>query len=252
MDRARYSFIAHATHDYCNPISGATVESILDIIAPAPGTRVLDAGCGKGELLLRFAERFQARGTGVDTAGLFLDEAGRRAEARGQAALVEFHNADARGFLSSGTDEYGVACCVGSTHALGGLHPALEVLSRLTRGPGWVLVGEGYWKRTPAPEYLADLGASPADYHTHAGNVAAGVRAGLVPMHARCASDEEWDRYEWAYCRNVERFVEANPDDPDAAAMIERARKWREVVLAWGRDTLGFGLYLFRKPAPTA
>ena len=43
--------------------------------------------------------------------------------------------------------------------------------------------------------------------------------------------------------------VRANPHDPDAQAMLERIRPWREAYLRWGRDTLGFGLYLFRLPS---
>jgi hypothetical protein len=29
--------------------------------------------------------------------------------------------------------------------------------------------------------------------------------------------------------------------------MLERIRGWRETYRRWGRDTLGFGLYLFRQ-----
>ncbi len=248
MDRARYSFIAHTTHDYCNPISPAGVERFLDIMAPARGCRVLDIGCGKGELLARFAERFAARAVGVDTSDLFLNEARQRTASRAGEGSVELHTRDAAEFLASTSAEFDIACCIGSTHALGGLDTTMTTLARIVRAPGWALVGEGYWKRSPAPEYLQALGASASDFQTHAGNIVAGVRAGLVPMHASTASDDDWDRYEWAYCRNIELFVEQHPHDPDAAAMLDRARCWRDVVLHWGRDTLGFGLYLFRVP----
>ena len=30
--------------------------------------------------------------------------------------------------------------------------------------------------------------------------------------------------------------------------MLERSRKWRDAYLRWGRDTLGFGVYLFARP----
>jgi len=33
--------------------------------------------------------------------------------------------------------------------------------------------------------------------------------------------------------------------------MLERIRRWRDGYLRWGRDTLGFGLYLFYRPGPT-
>ena len=47
--------------------------------------------------------------------------------------------------------------------------------------------------------------------------------------------------------RLVERYARNNPDDPDCPAMVTRIRRWRDAYLRWGRDTLGFGLYLFQK-----
>jgi len=47
---------------------------------------------------------------------------------------------------------------------------------------------------------------------------------------------------------NVERYVLDHPDDPDAAAMRKRIRTWRDGYLRWGRTTMGFALYLHRKP----
>lgn len=43
----------------------------------------------------------------------------------------------------------------------------------------------------------------------------------------------------------VERYVAAPPNDPDAPAMKARIDAWRALYLRWGRDTLGFGTYLF-------
>ena len=62
------------------------------------------------------------------------------------------------------------------------------------------------------------------------------------------ALDDEWDEYEWRYARPVETFVAENPDGPDAEEMLRKIRTWRDAYLRWGRDTLGFGLYLLRRP----
>ena len=35
---------------------------------------------------------------------------------------------------------------------------------------------------------------------------------------------------------------------PMSAAMLERIRRWRDAYLRWGRDTLGFAVYLFYRP----
>lgn len=54
--------------------------------------------------------------------------------------------------------------------------------------------------------------------------------------------------YEGLYCLSMESFVRDHPQDPDAAPFRERIRAWRDAYRRWGRDTLGFGYYLFCKP----
>ena len=53
----------------------------LDTLGLGPGDRVLDAGCGAGELLVDLAERHGCGGLGVDTSEILIAEARRRAEA---------------------------------------------------------------------------------------------------------------------------------------------------------------------------
>ena len=96
---------------------------------------------------------------------------------------------------------------------------------------------------------LAALGAKPSEFTSHAGNVAAGIEEGLVPLYSRVSSDDEWDHYEGLYARAVERHLAAHPGDPDHTAMRDKIRGWREAYLEWGRETLGFGYYLFRTRA---
>jgi hypothetical protein len=80
--------------------------------------------------------------------------------------------------------------------------------------------------------------------------VQAGVDVGLIPMHAVTASDDEWDEYEWKSFRAVERHAREQADDPDVAAMLDRARRARDAYLRAGRDTVGFAVYLFYRPGP--
>jgi len=61
MNREKFSFIAHRDHDYCNPISAAKIEKVLDLLPLDGSSRVLDLGCGRAELALRIIERFGDR-----------------------------------------------------------------------------------------------------------------------------------------------------------------------------------------------
>jgi hypothetical protein len=131
----------------------------------------------------------------------------------------------------------------------GGVAAICATLAQWTRPGGHVLIGDGFWARVPAPEYLAHLEATVDEFRDHRGNVRAGVDAGLIPLHAVVASPDEWDDYEWKYSRSIERYAVEQPADPDVPAMLERIRRWRDAYLRWGRDTLGFGIYLFHLPA---
>ena len=75
-----------------------------------------------------------------------------------------------------------------------------------------------------------------------------GVEVGLVPLLALVSNGDEWDRYETLQWRAAARYVAANPDDPDVAYLVERMDRSRHEYLHWGRETLGWALYLFARP----
>lgn len=237
---------------YCNPISRAKAERVIGLMELAPGDRVLDVGCGKAELLIRLAERWGAVGEGVDRSERFLEEARLRIAERRVADRVRVHLGDAGPWLGANPGPYRAAACIGSSHALGGFAATIERLARAVEAGGWIVIGEGYWKSAPPEGYLRALGAEEGELGTHAENIDRLARAGLHPMHACTASVDEWDEYEWGYLRGIERHVESNPEDPDAEAMLARARGWRDIVARWGRDVLGFGVYLARVPGGRA
>lgn len=237
MDRFRFTTIAHDGLSILNPIGSAKLDDALSRMELRPGARVLDVGCGKAEALARLAERYGIAGIGVDPNPEFLREAALRHSALdlrlGEIALQSFdpHSFDA-------------AICVGATHAFGDFESALVELRVLLRAGGGALVGEGYWKRKPDPEYLALLEAQEADFTDLVGLATRARATGYSLRWSAAADENEWDAYEVAYAENVERFVRGHPDDPDAAKMTARIRRWHDGYRKWGRETLGFGLFV--------
>ena len=55
-------------------------------------------------------------------------------------------------------------------------------------------------------------------------------------------------RFSWRMTAAVEHWLSEHPDDADAASVRQRSAFMRASYVAYGRDTLGFGLYLFRAP----
>jgi SAM-dependent methyltransferase len=246
MDTVRFSTLAHASHDFCNPLSPETIERFIGHLELRPGARVLDAGCGKAELLIRVLAHWKAYGTGVDLNPTFLAEARQRAAGRvppGSLELIEGKMAEA----TFGPESFDLTICVGSAHAFGSLSTALGALRNLTRPGGQLLIGHGYWQREPDAEYLAAFGGTAEEMMTHEGNLEAGREAGLEPLEAAVSTPQDWDAYETAYSKNIESWFATHRRDPERAAMLERSRNWFTAYQRWGRDTMGFALYRFRR-----
>ncbi len=223
------------------------MDALIDLLELPVGAGVLDVGCGKGEVLLRVMARYGVTGTGLDLSEAWLTEARARAEARALPKTPTFLLQDANGYTPP--EPVDLAVCIGSSHAYGGYRDSLRALRQVIKPGGLLLIGEGYWKNTRAPEYLVLLKATQDELNDHAGNVTVAVGLGLTPLFASVSSDDDWDDYEGLYALSVERYAAQHPDDPDVPAMLGRIRPWRDGYLRWGRDTLGFALYLFQKPA---
>jgi ubiquinone/menaquinone biosynthesis C-methylase UbiE len=251
MDAFKFTTIAHGHMAILNPVSTSAVDTCLDALALRPGDTVIDVGCGKGEMLIRLAERYDINGIGLDTNPAFQKIAKAEASRRAGPGRITFHLTEASGYAAP-PQSFAAAICFGSTHAFGDFRDAIHSLAAWIRPQGRILIAEGYWKKAPDPEYLDHLGAQPGDLEDHAGNLAIGVQSGLTPLFDRTTTLAEWDAYEDLYARSIDEYLMQYPEDPDAEAMRRRIRAWRQGYLRWGRDTLGFGAYVFEKPLRTS
>jgi SAM-dependent methyltransferase len=231
MERADWSRLAHAGMDVMNPLPAAKLDETLEALGPAGGGRALDLGCGKGELFRRLGDRY-AGGVGVDLSAELL------AEARARVPGFDFVQADATAF--EGDAPFDLAASIGGP-------VTLAHLAGLVAPGGHVLHGDGYWRRPPAPEYLEALGASRDELEDYAGTIRQGEELGLTPLYAVTASVEDFERYEWRWSLNGERYAAGYPDEPGVDEFLAWIRNGRRrYVELGGRETLGFGLFLFR------
>lgn len=234
---------------YWSPLSAVKVESVLDLIPLQSDDQVLDIGCGRAEILLRQIERHGVRGTGLDRSSWAIELARRAASERVPDAQLEWVNAD--------LDEYNpepgtLACitCLGGPRLGATLGETIAVLKTWLRPGGYLLMGEGFWAQQPPPGYLQATGIPADDLDDHCGNMRAGRDQGLILLYT-CVSDrDEWDVFEGrilynAEQREAERQTRGAPE-PEGGKTIQQRRDWYDAQSRWGRDTMGFGLYLFR------
>jgi SAM-dependent methyltransferase len=237
-----------------NPLSHDTLLRIIDLCNPPGGSRTVDVGCGKGDFLLQLAKRRAVLGEGFDLSDRMIGLARARARQEGLSERLSFRCADARS-LGPPQEPYFLSVCLGATQAFGGLRRTLSALRAWTEPNGWIVVGEGYWKRRPSTEYLEVLGADPDELLDDQGNAEVGEGLGLSLAERWSSTSEEWDGFEDAYAEGIESYAWERPDDPDVPEMLHRIRRWRDGYLRWGKQTLGFGVYVFRpcrEPNPVA
>jgi hypothetical protein len=111
---------------------------------------------------------------------------------------------------------------------------------------GWVIVGEPYWREEPSEDYLAAAEMTKDAFGTHADNVEAGEMRGLELVHTFVSSKDDWDQYEGLQWYAAADHARRHPDDPDAPELLERVDKAKVAYLRWGRDTVGWAIYVFR------
>ena len=221
---------------------------MVDALHLEDGARVLDVGCGKGEILIRVLERWPASGVGIDLSPSFLAEARGAGEPSASRAPTSSGwnrtrrpSRQRRRASTSACPSARRGCWV-TSKTLGTMRSMDEAGRPRARRGGLLEV------EPPTSEYLDLLGATADDYGSHEDNIGAGACArSRARVRVRDAPGSDWDRYEWTYFSNIERWARAERRTiPRDDAILERGRLGRERYLRGGRDALGFGLYLFR------
>ncbi|MFF3316107.1 SAM-dependent methyltransferase [Streptomyces sp. NPDC003035] len=227
------------------PLSEARANRMIERLAAASPSTVLDIGCGWGELLLRVLEAAPgSTGVGIDINAEDLARGRLVAKERGLADRVEFVEESALGTTRGPVD---AILCLGSSQAL--CDPdqphdpavALRELRRLVRPGGRVVLGEGFWQRTPSDEELAGMwpGANTGDHLLLGPLVDLAIEAGFRPAWIETASREEWEEFESGYRHDTEVWLAAHPDHPLAAETRERVDRQRSSWLNGYRNALG-------------
>jgi SAM-dependent methyltransferase len=250
MDMWKFYDITHREHMVCNPTSEEKLMRLVELLRLPTGAHVVDIACGKGEFLIRLAEAYGARGVGIDISPFFVAEAQRRIKLRASGAGITFTQMDGADFKPDEPEKLDLASCIGASWIFGGHADTLEALNRMVKPGGWVIVGEPYWRGEPPEDYLKASGITKSEFGSHFSNAEAGERRELDLVHAIVSSKDDWDRYEGLQWYATAEYARTHPDDPDLATVIERVEKAKATYLRWGRDTLGWAIYMFRRRSP--
>ncbi len=194
------------------PLSEAHASLLLDEFELDRAGRVLDLGCGWGELLLRALQHNPSlAGVGIDT------DAG--ALARGRALATDRDLRDRVSLLDAAAESWTEPAerviCVGASHAWDGSVPALAALYGLVAPGGRLLYGDGYVEPQPSA-FTSDCFPGAL---TLTGVLSAARDAGWRVLHLSVSDQLEWDEFESTFRAGPERWLLANPDAEGAGAI---------------------------------
>ena len=235
-----------------SPISEERFEEMARRLDLQPGQRVLDVGCGTGEMLTRLAENYKILGMGVETSINLIAKARSRSAERLVDGPIQWVVGDASRWDPQET--FDVVMCLGATHAFGSgqvaLRNAIQAMRRWVKPGGLLLIGEAIMRRKAPPEYREIIQRFPPDSMTHSSNVKNFLGEGLSVVSSWTSTETEWDAFEFMHQEIAETSARDHPNDIQAQEKLEHRRMWIDGYEKWGRTTLGFVVYLARTPAP--
>lgn len=248
MDMWKFFGITHTDHVIMNPMNMAKTLGLIGLLQLPNGGRVLDVACGKAEFLCLMAKRYDVTGTGIELSPYTIEEARKNVDARNLGDRINLLNADGSTYTPEEAGRLDLVSCIGASWIYQGHAGTLKALKKMTRQGGLVLVGEPFWRTEPDPEYLKATGTHPDMCGSHMGNLKTGEELGLACLYTVVSNHDDWDHYEGLQWQAAERYAAEHPDDPDTEALLRSARRNRDAYLRWGRDCLGWAMYLFRVP----
>ncbi|MFO7252066.1 MAG: methyltransferase domain-containing protein [Actinomycetes bacterium] len=241
----RFHEIAEGGHRILNPFTDAKLDLLGRVARLRPGMRLLDLGCGKGEMLCRWAVAHGIEGIGIDISRVFLDAARRRAEELGVTDRVRFELGNAADHRAE-PEAFDVVACLGATWIGGDVQGTIALMRPPLKRDGILLVGEPYWVDEPPPGAAEALGFAPGAYLSLAGTFDRFAACGLEVLEMVLADPDDWDRYVASQWWTLSDWIRANPDDPDVGAVRRFLERCRRSHVEYGRRYLGWGVFVLR------
>lgn len=245
----RFHEIAEGDHPVLNPFSVEKLDLLGSILNLNSTVRMLDLACGKGEMLVRWANEYGIRGVGVDISDVFLAAAHQRAYMMNVGDRVHFVHADA-GTYPEAHHQFDLISCLGATWIGGGLTGTLALMRQaLNPAGGVLLVGEPFWIVPPSDEVLTALEMQPDQFASLGGTLKRFEEAGVELVDMVLSDQQDFDRYISRQWLNVHQFLAEQERYKDADALKTWMNKQRFNYLNYQRAYMGWGVFVLDVPA---
>ena len=222
-----------------NPSTPEKVLTIGKVLGLKEGNRVIEFGCGYGEVLALWAKQFGACGTGIDIREHVCNRARKKMSKLGLTGRIEIICANAAEH-SFGKQVFDVAACVGASFIWGGYRPTIRAMKEVVRPKGKLVIGEPYWLREETPPEYAET----QQVHTEHELWRIAREEAFDFEYVVRASHDDWDRYEADNWYGLIRWLEENPEHPERQEVIDHLHKTQDEYLRYGREYMGWAIYI--------
>ena len=247
MDIWKYYDITHKKHSDLNPMSKDKLNKLFLLLDLMPNSRVLDIGCGKGESLIRLVKLFNISGIGVDLSPYHSKDCKGNINKRVPSSDIKILEMDGAKYKPDENETHDLSMCLGASWIYNGFKGTIEALKKMTKPEGLIIVGEPYWLKEPGDEYLKMSGIKKEEFNSHYKNIDVGEKEGLYCVYTLVSNHDDWDHYETLQWLATMDYVTDNPEDQDNPELLKRVKKAKTEYLLYGRDTLGWAIYVFKK-----
>jgi len=232
--------ISERNMELINPTSPEKVLAIGKVLGLKEGSLVIDFGCGFGEPLALWAERFGISGIGVDVREHACDRAKRKMSERGVADRIKIVCAKGAEYQFE-KQSFDVAVCMGASFIWGGYRPTIRGMKEAIHSRGKLVIGEPYWLKEPVPpEYARTEQAVHTEYEL----LQITREEGFDVEYVVRASHDDWDRYEADNWYGLIRWIEENPNHPERQEVIENLHKSQDEYIRYAREYFGWAMHV--------
>jgi ubiquinone/menaquinone biosynthesis C-methylase UbiE len=223
-----------------NPISTEKVLEAGRYAGLLPGHRVIDFGCGFGEVLALWAEHYGISGIGIDIRAYACDRARQKMVERGLRERIEIvQGSGAEYHFDPGT--FDLAACIGATFIWGGFRQAIRAMRQVVRPLGRLIVGEVFWQKSKVPPEFAQ---GQREVNTEQQLVQHARQEGYDILYMVRASQDDWTRYESSNWYGLSQWIESNPEHPEIQQVTEYLHSSQDEYFLYGREYFGWGIFV--------
>lgn len=232
---------------YNNPIAEDKLNEIINLLEIKPEDTIVDIGGGTGDVLIKMIQNSGAKGILIDTDKRLIEQRRKASKLMVDAGKLVLTTEAAKTYIKE-LEYESVDCfvCIGASYAFDGYLNLMKAILPYLKPGGFIFVGEEFWAKKPAKEYLDILGAEESESGYHYENIEAPEKLGLTYLYSHVASEDDWNRFEGIYFLEEELKALDLPEDKRKEVLHQR-RTFRNAQFKFGRSTMGFGVYLFAK-----